>query len=137
MPSVLKLGASNVHIDIGAVSPKTQMLRDIICTAIEGGINYWCARSRKSLLTPDGDYVEVYIREHDDDGDPTGKELTIDANTIIRGISSILQGQVKTNSEVRKAIAGDNANPEHAGMIDADAADCIVQAGLFGEIRYG
>ena len=45
-------------------------------------------------------------------------------------------GTVKINPQVLADILlGDNLND--AGVIDSTAADCIIQAGLFGEIVYG
>lgn len=55
---------------------------------------------------------------------------------IAKGIGKILEDGFGINSKLKAAIK--EANTENdAGMIDAELADIIVQAGLFGEIVYG
>jgi len=127
---------------------RIQFLSDIITTAIEGGIGYWSACSqyqydwdgetRRSVgELVEGERTRATVQELDDSsGEYTGTVHEITIDTIARGIGKIRDNEFGINSQIRKWITeGDREND--AGMIDADAADCIVQAGLFGELVYG
>ncbi len=52
----------------------------------------------------------------------------ITRETIIKGAELIVTGKVDA-SRIRNMILDDD--------IDSDGTDCIIQAGLFGEIKYG
>lgn len=106
-----------------------QDIADILCTAIEGGISYW-VHSGKAHRDDAGDYVWVRIVEN---GATAGTTCYhVDGAAIRRGIALIITGQVKIRSDIRAAVASGDA-----GNVDADAADCIVQAACFGDIVYG
>ena len=109
---------------------------DIMCTALEGGITYWCYGAHSImpdewmkenninylsevtgrggdivLTTYDGDYVltlKAFL---------TGVQMAIDDNTLEIEIS---------NKECRLDTC----------MIDADIADIIIQYALFGKLVY-
>jgi len=51
-------------------------------------------------------------------------------------LRAIIEGRAHVSDGLRKLIAGADATND-CGDIDAEAADCIVQAGLFGEVIYG
>jgi hypothetical protein len=112
---------------------KEQFLRDILCTAAEGGIGYWCDWKSTTRANKDGDYLALHGC-HDAEGGAKFKDITVE--TIRLGIERILSGSVKVRSDLVAQVATGNAFNE-AGDIDADGADVIVQAGLFGEIVYG
>ncbi len=131
---------------------RAQFLADIICTAIEGGTNGWATvfayrwmdRETEQDLPPQEVYAIIGDTEefYDLDGDLTRQEVLdqigkkIDIEVIATGISKALSDDFRINGTIRECIrVGDNEND--AGMIDADAADVIVQAGLFGEIVFG
>lgn len=110
---------------------------DSICTAIEGGIGYWsvCREYRWDGLAPEDIYAT--IQEQDEwDQVEHAKVMRIDWKTIRYGIRRILAGEVPIRRDLLAAIKEGYAEKD-AGYIDADAADCIVQAALLGEIRYG
>ena len=114
----------------------------VFVTALEGGVNYW---ARVGRYRP-GWYEGTNERELEDyrnfhalvrcDEDDSGEVHRIDVNTIARGIGLIKKNKIKINSTIRDWIVVDD-NDNEGSNIDADAADCIVQAGLFGEIIYG
>jgi hypothetical protein len=122
---------------------RQEFLLDVFVTAMEGGIGYWSACHEYHWEAEDpllpGDLYGFYakVREWDEEnGEYTGDLLLINDAVIARGINLILKGEVKLNSEIKDWIAKDSRLNE-CGMIDACAADCIVQAGLFGKIVYG
>lgn len=59
---------------------------------------------------------------------------TIDTNTIGNGIERILNGEVKINDRLYSYI---RESAIDGNEFDSDALDCIIQAGLFGDIIYG
>lgn len=122
---------------------RTEFLSDVLITATEGGINYWAhPRSR----TWDGIPAEpgstlmsaVLVDREELEGDqPTNKRHVIDHDAVERGIALILSTTEKFSVRediYRMILLGHYKND--AGEIDAEAADVIVQAALFGEILY-
>jgi hypothetical protein len=130
-------------LDLTIPFPSETFLDDIVVTALEGGIGYWstCFWYKPSTAT-------AAIAELE-----TEEELLIDRNVVETGIRRIVaaappyfqpNGIEKTQcadvpflweyvrSNVVQAILSDDC-----GEIDADIADCIVQVGLFNEVRYG
>lgn len=121
---------------------RTQFLKDLIITAVEGGIGYWsfCRNYDYKAGT-----VEVAAMDPDDwDGD----EDTLDdylewhpvtIETMARGINLICSGECKyaTRGEYVRFMRKANRENDGAGMLDAGDADNILQAGLFGELIYG
>lgn len=110
---------------------------DIMCTALEGGINYWCRRADVV-----GDYLGEYASEQisrggqlklyeaEDDG-----EFLLNKEHILSGI---LQYVLCPDSSYRILREGvDGFYLLECGMIDAEVADSIIQYGLFNEIVYG
>lgn len=102
-------------------------INDILETALEDGISYWCdhinvpggllGKSASQQLSLGGTLELV-----DEDG--TGKELNKD--NFLKGLSQYL-------TEAPGPIDGDIVNP---GDIDSEAADMIIQYALFGELVY-
>lgn len=112
-----------------SVIVSAQDIDDIICTAFEGGINYWCCEAEVV-----GDYLGEYASEqisrggkiilHDSEEDETYM-LTID--NFLFGLSKYLE----TNSSIIYKREIDTC------QVDADVADAIIQYAIFGEIIYG
>ena len=121
-----------------------QQCADIFCTAIEGGIGYW-SQCRKIVrkLAPAlsdndlADYVSCELAELNDDesGYDWTRPIKLDYDAIRRGISRICTDD--RFSHLRAAVVNDIRDNDVGCYIDADVADCIVQIGLFDEIRYG
>jgi hypothetical protein len=120
-----------------------QMLFDIFVTALEGGIGYWSAateyhwakqgdhdlRAEEDL---EGFYAVILDVEDDD------KQYRIDRAVITKGIATIMSPSFETKiaKHIRKDVFGIAFNNPDVDY-DAETADCIVQAGLFGELVYG
>lgn len=114
---------------------REEFLDDIIITAIEGGIGYWSVCHKYEW---DGKpEVTAVIQEFDEsDGEVTGPKITLNRDLIIKGINKVLAGESGVADRMVKLIAGANATND-GGDIDADGADVIVQAAIFGELVYG
>jgi hypothetical protein len=145
---------------------RTEFLSDVLCAALEGGIGYWSQavwiirvhETEGYPLTPSevrhGDapwrYDAVTLFETAD-GDTTcsvaaklgiapddscpGHRVTLD--TVAHGIAVLTAlGASHVHASYRVTIWEASAEND-AGEIDADLADMIVQAGVFGEVIYG
>lgn len=128
-----------------------QFLADVLTTAVEGGITYWVERAdsveRAGRDDPAFEHLSV-LAVHGIvciEGHAEGQQLDVDLDTVARGISLLLGPDSPVNATIRRYVqyalddlrrGGDDATYA-AGHIDADAADCIVQAGLFGEVAFG
>ncbi len=117
----------NINFD---VEYDNEVIDDIMATALEGGITYWCDNAEVV-----GDYLGEYASEqisrggtlklHDSEEDET-YELTLDKflaglATVVgeRGLDVIYQGKIDPSN------------------IDAEDADAIIQYAIFGEVVYG
>lgn len=126
---------------------RAEFLGDIITTAVEGGTGYWAqvsqyqyaldGRIRACVGERVGDEPRAVLHQLAEDESgyvEAGQIVTLDV--IARGLSLLASGEVGVRSDL-KALIGQASHENDAGMIDADAADVIVQAGLLGEIVYG
>ena len=104
---------------------------DIMSTALDGGITYWCGRAEvvgKFL----GEYASEQIsrggalRLHDIEGDGVF-ELTLDKFLV--GLRLWIENE--------RAFELTSAGRLNIGQIDAAAADTIIQYALFNDIVYG
>lgn len=138
--------------DQGPMDARRRMLRDIMVTAFEGGCNYWAEARRVVRDTDEAsprhlDYLSFELRSAEDADDARlGRWVRVDERAIARGMERILsapqdigehgESKLRVRRDILGAIALANVNPEDAD-IDAEAADCIVQAAMWGEIVYG
>ena len=119
---------ATIKIDI-----TTEDIDDIMCSALEGGITYWCCRAEVV-----GDYLQDFASEqiarggtlllHDAEEDEI-YELTLDK--LVKGIKMAIEhGDYAeygwyTNGELDTC------------SVDADVADVIIQYALFDTIMFG
>lgn len=119
-----------------------QFLSDVLTTAVEGGINYWVEVAESVTRASLGDDLEdlsvlsvndIKVVENDE-----APLYTANLDTVHTGILAVLQPGFNVNDTIKGYVLSALLNEEpDAGHIDADAADVIVQAGLFGEVVYG
>lgn len=115
---------------------------DIVETAGLGGINYWA--SRALVHTDDNDTVTGYDVTEFDDTVGGGTTHTLSAADIRAAVWTIFAGNVDgphDGSAVRgyifEAIRRADDDGLDCGMIDADAADVIIQVACFNKVIYG
>lgn len=102
---------------------------DIMTTALEGGISYWCSKA-ETVGPYLGEYASDQISRggmlllHDSE-EPKIYELTLDK--FLKGLRLYLK-------DFPCLVTEDGLD---TGDIDAEGADCIVQLSLFGEVVYG
>jgi hypothetical protein len=106
---------------------------DIMCSALEGGINYWC---RKAEVV--GDYLGEYASEQISRGgllklyDSEEDEVyVLTLEKLLKGIKQAIEENCYAEYEWALGDGIDTC------QVDADVADCIIQFGLFGEVVYG
>lgn len=106
---------------------------DIMCSALEGGINYWCCKAEVV-----GDYLGEYASEqisrggtlllHDAEEDEV-YELTLEK--LLDGIGQAYEGNWFED------YGWCDGNVIDTCQVDAEVADCIVQLALFNELVFG
>jgi len=115
------------------VDIKDQDIDDIMVTALEGGINYWCGRVRpfnndykggdyaSDVISRGGSLILTDVEDEDETWELTKKKF-------LSGLSKFL---------VRNSEPVMDDNTLDCGMIDAEGADMIIQYALFNEIVFG
>lgn len=119
-----------VHIEMD-VTISQQDIDNLMCTALEGGINYWC-REAKVV----GEFLGEYGSEQISRG---GSLLLRDAETDERWeltLEKFLKGIELYIKENGRVMIEDFKLMDY-GELDAGDADCIVQYALFGKLVYG
>ena len=106
---------------------------DIMCSALEGGINYWCCKAEVF-----GSYLGEWAHEqiarggslnlHDAEEDEV-YELTIEK--FLKGIQLAVEGNYYADYEWCNGTEIDTC------QVDACVADVIIQLALFDDIIYG
>jgi len=106
--------------------PTKQDIDDIVCTALEGGITYWCYKAKVCEDKYFGEYASDQISRGG------SLELFVDDEdeTFILNEENFLNGLEMYCKENKI----DYADPAE---IDANDADCIIQYAVFGEVVYG
>lgn len=134
--NVLKLSGNMRTIDLdasGKAIDRTQLFKDTLTTAVEGGIGYWCSAGR--IERDDQGHV-TKVHDAYDAEDKADKFGDITLDTVRLGFERIVHGDIKISPQIKSWIVNDWAKNDSVAM-DAEAADCIVQVGLFNEIVYG
>lgn len=115
---------------------------DIMCTALEGGINYWC---RKAEVV--GEYLGEYgseqigrggtLKLHDSEEDAV---YELDKEKLIDGIKMYLEDPEKPYDILESASDSVGCSKGEfvldCCMVDAVVADMIIQYALFRTIVY-
>lgn len=122
-----------VHAEL-AVRLTTENVDDIMVSALEGGINYWCSEAEVVEERRCGDWGHEQIARggalilHDAESD---NKWTLDMEKFTQGFRLWLE-----NGDDRYgAVSGDGT--VNTGEIDGEMADLIIQYALFGEVVFG
>ena len=113
---------------------------DIMCTALEGGINYWCYKAEVigeylgeygSEQISRGGKLRLYLEEPFDEDETMDYEL--DLEKFKKGIEMWVQNPVGCTclEQVDGKIRVDACNA------DAVVCDAIIQYALFGDVVFG
>lgn len=145
-----------VSIDGNSYELTPEFLSHVLATAVEGACSYWAEISTESVDDADAggtrdfdvsDYTEDGDDDDDDDDEPfytsasfvvpedASQGGTLDLQGVADAIERIASGEVDIPPAIREIIVHAVQDAD-ATDIDAEAADCIVQIGLFDEIVY-
>lgn len=128
----------NCAFDVGV---RNEDIDDIMVSALEGGINYWC---RKADVK--GDYLGEYASDQISRGGELilhdaeeNKSYTLSKEKFMEGLKKYIAagntGCIDRETN-RIGVYTGKLNID-SGNIDAGAADCIIQYALFGDVIYG
>lgn len=106
-----------------------QTVDDIMVSALEGGISYWC----ESVETV-GEYLGEYASEQISRGGKLRFQAIDEDTPFTLALSSFTKGLRKVISEYPDIVDEDGA--VNAGNVDGCIADSLVQYALFGEIVF-
>lgn len=145
-----------ITIDGVAYEVSDEFLSQVLEIAVEGGCSHWADTSgevREEGADADGardfdlsDYVDDDDR-NDDAGAPFYESAsflvskdpsqggTLDLQGVADAIERLAGGEVDVPPAIREIIVAAVENGD-ASDIDSEAADCIVQIGLFDELVY-
>jgi hypothetical protein len=145
-----------IRIDDVDYELSDEFLAHVLQTAVEGACSYWADVSAEPAGNGgdiDGvrdfdlsDYIEGDNNADDDAGegytkasflvteDPT-QGGTLELQGVADAIERIASGEVAIPPAIRAIVAA-AVQEDNPSDIDAEAADCIVQVGLFDEIVY-
>ena len=117
-----------------SIEVSNETISDILTTALEGGINYWCKRAEILYDTLPRGVEAVYasdvialggsIKLYDIDSEET---WILDPKSFEKGIKQYLKDNSSciTDGEI------------DAGVLDAGDADQIIQYSIFSELMFG
>jgi hypothetical protein len=133
---------SMITLQIARPQVSVSDLIEIVNYAYEGAItDYWevdVISTKQATLTLgslEHDYTYAFtIKDYSETDE--GKEIEINVDTVRRGIEKILNGEIQINDSICQDIR-DNVMAMSLPEIDHHAVDCVIQAGMFGELVYG
>ncbi|MGO4302193.1 hypothetical protein [Cupriavidus sp. RAF12] len=111
-----------------------QFLKEVLTTAVEGGISYWAQATGPAERDSDHNVIQIEL-EPSEGPDEFEKKL-VTAHTVAAGIEKVMSAGFSVNPQIPSDIL-QALGANDTGYIDAMDADVIIQAGLFGEIVYG
>lgn len=114
---------------------KDEDIDDIMVSALEGGITYWCNRAEVA-----GEYLGEYasdqisrggiLKLHDGESQ---RSVELTKEKLMRGLKNYMQ-HPRANDFLEFV---DHELKIDTSYIDAQVADCIVQYAVFGDVIYG
>lgn len=108
----------------------TRLAQDVITTAIEGGITYWAQVTAYKPALAYAEIIEI------GDGDRCVAH-TITHETVTNAVALLRKAPVAgLHAKHRTALLRELSKPVAEQDIDAVAADCLIQIGLFSRVIY-
>lgn len=145
---------TTITIDGANHEVSRDFLSHILALAVEGGCAYWADASADTsgkAAGPDGagDFdLSDYVEEESDGADEllytsasflaSGESAqggTLDLQGVADAVERIASGEVEVPPAIREIVL-QAVEEDDPSDIDAEAADCIVQVGLFDEIVF-
>lgn len=106
-----------------------QLLMDLLCTAVEGGSNYW-AKFSDAQRTIKFDYLSVLVEELEPGGtQPEELHRVVTAEDLMIGLRRMAEASTEPSLRHLHDALSENG--------DAITADVVLQWTVFGEVVYG
>jgi len=114
-----------------------------LTTAAEGGIGYWA--DYETVRYKDGPHAGWVVAIKNFTDAETGEAFDdsvkmlrtqVNNNSLFGAFRKVIEGKVQVAPYIRKWVIQSIADGD-AGMIDAEAADVLVQVAIFGDIVFG
>ena len=106
-----------------------QLLMDLLCTAVEGGSNYW-AEFGRCQRTPDLDYLSADVFELDTHrADQPKLHRIVTADELAHGLENLARATFASAARHLADALSENG--------DAVTADVVLQMTVFGDVVYG
>ena len=110
-----------------------QDIDDIIATAFEGGINYWCYKAEVV-----GDYLGEFASEQISRGGTVRLYDSVEDAVYELTLENFMEGLTKAIEDNWYDEYGwYDGNSIDTCNVDADVADVIIQLALFDDVIYG
>ena len=123
------------------INPDRQTLQYMLEEA-PSACAYWMDTVK--VQVEDETWQQVVVREieeHAWPGQPAvyGEEKTLTTGTLVTGMIRMMDPDFRVNGTIRGTVAGLLLGPPSSDACDWDAetTDCVVQAYMFNELRYG
>lgn len=134
---------SEINFQGKVLRVENQLLADILTTAVEGGIQYWCEVIRYNTGENPSHNSATIVESVDGE---VSEPYQVDIDTVRLGMERMLN-QTPANTSTSTMVAAtyyqlwtwlkDSVEDNDATMVDADVADAVLQFALFDEMRYG
>ena len=106
---------------------------DIMCSALEGGITYWCCKAEVV-----GEYLGEYASEQISRGGTLKLYDSVEDEVYELTLADVLKGiQLAIQEGYYTDYGWCDGETLDTCQVDADVADCIIQFALFEEVVYG
>lgn len=104
-----------------------QRFRDLLCSAIEGGSNYWADFDK--FERTDLDYISVRVAEQEPSSGNLRKRKTLRAEHLVEGLQLLAAAPFPSALTHLHNFLNEND--------DAETADVVLQMTMFGDLIYG
>ena len=120
------------------INVTSQDIDDIMVSALEDGIVYWCEK-----VKVEGEYLGEYASDQISHGGSLmlydiedGYIYTLDLQSFLKGLTMFIQ-EYNTEYDIEYVNLADGSIGIDTGYIDSECADIIIQLALFNEVIFG
>ena len=114
---------------------RIQFLSDILCTIIEGAVDYWAIPINSTRVDDPNNCLGWRYDTFTFKADDEPQVYTVNINDIARGVNRLCESKI--NNDWVNAMREANKTNGDEGDIDAMNCDMVLQYAVFGETVYG
>lgn len=125
-------------MQINLNTPTDQECDAVLTVLIEGAVAYWdcCAWTDVPATDPAPAALVPSLLTYSDPDTGESKTVLVDAELIRKGVAVALSKDFNLNSTDKGRLFATICD-DGLSMVDADGADWILQAALFGRLAFG